>query len=244
MTLVRVQISLFWVESCLMSKIGSLAVNFLCLVCLWKPAATTVVASKVLSCHRYLGCFKKAGVLTHFSLISLGSRPRLPWSAGFRVVRIWCHCSWWPIVQFSVSRFATNVFCCFVDFILSDTTWMSVQTCETALLLRWSSLSANDKRLAPIVSASKSSFGKLSCLIGATLLWPIKNLHSMTASSKLCIRKNRTEAIPMSEASVNACISKFHDLLLWFGNKILKKKEKRRKESRNFCSLCWRSLGI
>ena len=138
------------------------------------------------------------------------------------------------------------MFCCFVDFIQSSNTWLSVQTCKTAVLLRWSSLDANDKRRAPIVAASSSSFGTLSCLIGATLLLPIKNLHSMTVSSKLCIRKNRTAAIPMSEASVNACISKLHDLLLWFGNKILGKVilSILRKESRNFCNLCWWSLGI
>ena len=68
-------------------------------------------------------------------------------------------------------------------------------------------MKANYEEPIPIVAASNSSEGTLSCLI--SLLLPINNLLVMIVSLVFCIRKDRVAIIPNSHASVNACFSNF-----------------------------------
>ena len=164
---------------------GHLETIFLYLVCLWKLAAKTVVTSEVLSYHRCLGCFKKAGFVSHFSLILLSSIPRATWPAGFRVIGMWCHCSWWSIYEISVIRI---------------TTWKSFQTCKTAVLSRWSSLHANDKRRAPSFCSFYFTFWYTQLFNKRNIAFANQKLTFKTVSSELCIRKNRSACTQMTKS--------------------------------------------
>ena len=120
----------------------------------------------------WLFSVKNRGPFVNFSVMSVGFRPLVPWSAGFRLDRTYLQSERAEAREISLTPWATKLLSFFWFWIQSSTTQLSVQKVTNGKF-RSKALRTTWSRRTPSRAASSSSFGTPNCLRGATRLFPI-----------------------------------------------------------------------